>query len=77
MASNSILDRLNCAFNQRVSFAEKAEKLTEIRNLCEEALSADSKAKLDIEREVFVCNFAQLQFHVSEKLRAKNHFPVR
>jgi hypothetical protein len=71
MASNAILDRLNCAFNQRVSFAEQ------IKNLCEEALSADSKAKRGIEREVFVCNFAQLQFPVSEQLRAKNHFPVR
>ena len=38
MASNAILDRLNCAFNQRISFTEKAEKLREIKILCEETL---------------------------------------
>ena len=72
-----MLDRLNCALNQRVSSSEKAEKLTEIKNLCEEALSADLKAKRGIEREVFVCNFAQLQFPVSQQLRASNHSPIR
>ena len=74
MASNAILDRLNCAFNQRISFTEKAEKLREIKILCEETLI---KAMRGIEREVFVCNFAQLQFPVSQQLRAYNHYPVR
>ena len=36
-------------------FTEKAEELTEVTNLCKEALSADSKAKRGNEREVFVC----------------------
>ena len=67
MASNALLDRLNCTFN-RVSFADKAQKLMEIRDVCIEALSADLKAKRGIQHEVFVCNFAQLQFLVSEQL---------
>ena len=54
MASIAILDRLNCALNQRVSFSEKVAKLKEIKNLCEEALSADFGPKRGIEREVLV-----------------------
>ena len=78
MASNAILDRLNCTFNEQVSFFEKARKLSEIKRLCQETLSADykAKAKRGIEREVFVCNFAQLQFP-TQQLRACNHFPIR
>ena len=40
-------------------------------------LCADSKAKGGIEREVFVCNFAQLQFPVGKRLRASVHSPVK
>ena len=56
--ANAILDRLNCTLNEQVSFFEKAKKLSEIKRLCQETLSADYKAKRGIEREVFVCNFA-------------------
>ena len=77
MASSAILDRLNCTLNEHVSFFEKAKKLSEIKRLCQETLSADHKAKRAIEREVFECNFAQLQFPVTQQLRARNHFPVR
>ena len=48
--------------------------LREIEILCEETLI---KAMRGIERKVFVCNFAQLQFPVSQQLRAYNHYPVR
>ena len=77
MVSIAMLDRLNCALNQRVSSSKKAEKLIEIENLCEEAWSADLKAKHGIEREVLVCNLSQLQFPLSQQLRASNHSPVR
>ena len=77
MASIAILDRLKCALNQWVAFSKKVEKLTEIKNLCEEALSADFEAKRGIEREVLICNFAHLQFPVSQQLHASNHSPVR
>ena len=77
MASSAILDRLNCTVNEQVSFFEKSKKLSEIKRLCQGTLSADYKAKRGIEREVFVCNFAQLQFPVTQQLRACNHFPVR
>ena len=58
MASNAILDWLNCTLNEQVSFFEKAKKLSEIKRLCRETLSSNYKAKCGIERELFVCNFA-------------------
>ena len=58
MASNAILDHLNCMLNEQVSFFEEAKKLSEIKRLCQETLSADYKGKRGIEREVLMCNFA-------------------
>ena len=56
--ANAILDRLNCTLNEQVSFFEKAKKLSEIKRLCQETLSAYYKARRGIGRDVFVCNFA-------------------
>ena len=60
---------LNCALNQQISFTEKAEKLKQNKILCEETLSkstSSTKATRGIEHDVFVCNFAQLQFPQDE-----------
>lgn len=69
MGSNGILDELNCAFNSRVSSVGKAEKLIALQSVFEEVFAADIKAKQGVDHEVFVCNFAQLQFPPREKWR--------
>ena len=75
MASTDVLDELLCILNKKLSFTEKSGKLASLRNTCEQIIVKEATKKAD--RNVFVCEFSQLQFPRSERQRCANHFPVR
>ena len=62
MASHALLDKLNCALNKQNSLAEKVEGLKSIKHSCEDAFATELKAKREMNREIYVGEFAELQF---------------
>ena len=74
-ATGLILDQLVCALNEPISFDEKKDNLGRLKRSCEAAIVEKFEYLKD--REVFVCDFAKLQFPHAEEARSLNHIPIR
>ena len=75
--ANNVLHQLRNIFGGSCSFAQKASKLSLLKDHCEEIINlATEKAKAD--RVILpLCQFAKFQFPNSQESRCLDHYPVR